>query len=183
VATDESLWSRLPSPLAEDVAFRTLPLPRERSPRRAAERLLPGIERAPRPRILLGHDRGGAVAIELLQLASAVDGLILHAPRGARPRGGLWHWLGPAPALSAEWLASLRPVTVPAALLWGERDRVLPVAQADVFRPLLPGALVSFPGRWGHVPMFEDPAGYAREICAIARKLVALSKAAFSAPC
>jgi pimeloyl-ACP methyl ester carboxylesterase len=173
VGAEASCWARLPSRLAEDVELRTLLLPRgERSPRRAAEGLLPGIERAPRPRVLLGHDRGGSVAIELVQFAAAaVDGLILHAPRGARRDGWLVRWLAGGPVLSAEWLASLRPVALPAALLWGERDRVLPVREVEAFRPLLPGALVSLPGRWGHTPMLDDPRGYAREIYALAGKL------------
>jgi pimeloyl-ACP methyl ester carboxylesterase len=173
VAADEACWARLPSLLAEDVELRALPLPLERSTRKAAERLLARVEGLPRPRILLGHDRAASVAIELVQFAApAVDGLILHAPRGARPDRGLWRWLVRGPVLSAEWIHALRPVTVPAALLWGERDRVLPVAGAEAFRPLLTGALVSFPGRWGHAPMLDDPVGYAREICALARKLV-----------
>ncbi len=151
-----------------------MPLPRgERTLRGCAERLLAGIEAQPRPRVLLGHDWGGSAALEVAQLgAAAVDGLILHAPRGARPRRGLWRLLSKGPSVSSEWLASLRPVTVPAALLWGEKDRILPVRQVEAFRPLLPGALVSLPGRWGHTPMLDDPAGYAREICALARRLV-----------
>jgi pimeloyl-ACP methyl ester carboxylesterase len=63
-------------------------------------------------------------------------------------------------------------VTIPVALLWGERDRILPVRQAEAFRPLLPVAIVSLPGRWGHTPMLDDPSAYASEICALARKLV-----------
>ncbi|HSB62349.1 MAG TPA: alpha/beta hydrolase, partial [Vicinamibacteria bacterium] len=69
------------------------------------------------------------------------------------------------------WFESLRPVPVPSALLWGERERVLTVDQAEAFRPLLPGCLVSLPGRWDHFPMIEEPEAYAREVCALARKL------------
>jgi pimeloyl-ACP methyl ester carboxylesterase len=173
VGADLACWERLPPRLSENVELRTLSLPRsERSPRRAAEALLAPIESSPRPRVLLGHDRGGSVAIELAQFAArALDGLILHAPRGAR-WGRLGRWLSTGPVLSAEWEGSLRPVILPAALLWGERDRVLPVGQVERFRPLLPGALVSLPGRWGHTPMLDDPAGYAREVCALAVRLV-----------
>jgi pimeloyl-ACP methyl ester carboxylesterase len=169
VGEDEASWSRLPERLADDVVLRPLVLPRERTPRRAAEGLLPAIGAAPRPRVLLGHDRGGSVAIELAQFAAAVlDGLILHSPRGARR----FRFLEKRPALAREWQSSLRPVALPAAILWGEKDRVLPVEGAEAFRPLLPGALVSLPGRWGHHPMVDDPSGYAREICALVRAIV-----------
>jgi pimeloyl-ACP methyl ester carboxylesterase len=73
--------------------------------------------------------------------------------------------------ITPEWFESLRPVTVPAALLWGERERVLTVDQVGAFRALLPGCLVSLPGRWDHFPMIEDPEAYATEIVALARKL------------
>jgi pimeloyl-ACP methyl ester carboxylesterase len=159
----------LPTPLADGIVLRPLSLPRERAPRRAAERLVPSIEGEPRPRVLLGHDRGGAVAIELAQFAaSLLDGLILHAPRAARR----FRFLERPPVLTPEWQASLRPVTLPAAILWGEKDRVLPVRGVAAFRPLLPGAFVSLPGRWGHRPMADDPAGYAREICALVRAML-----------
>jgi pimeloyl-ACP methyl ester carboxylesterase len=73
--------------------------------------------------------------------------------------------------LTAEWFRGLKPIDAKTALLWGERDSVLGVDQAAAFRPLLPGALVSFPGRWGHFPMIDAPEAYAREIAAIARRL------------
>ncbi len=146
-----------------------LVLPRERTPRRTAEGLLPAIEEADRPRVLLGHDRGGSIAIELAQFAAAAfDGLILHAPRAGRR----FRLLQTRPALTREWQSSLRPLALPAAILWGEKDRVLPVRGVEAFRRLLPGALVSLPGRWGHRPMVDDPSGYAREICALARALL-----------
>jgi pimeloyl-ACP methyl ester carboxylesterase len=130
---------------------------------------LPAIQEARRPRVLLGHDRGGSVAIELAQFAAAVlDGLILHAPRAARR----FRLLESRPVLTRDWQSSLRPVALPAALLWGERDRALPVRGVEAFRPLLPGALVSLPGRWGHRPMIDDPPAYAREICALVRALL-----------
>jgi pimeloyl-ACP methyl ester carboxylesterase len=164
VSDEETCWRRLPVPLAEDVALQPLVLARAPTPRDAAERLLPSIESAARPRVLLGHDRGGSVAIELAQFAAdELDALVLHAPRSSRRL----RFLERRPVLTPRWQSSLRPVSLPAALLWGERDRVLPVRGVEVFRALLPGALVSLPARWGHCPMLDDPSGYAREICAV----------------
>ena len=48
---------------------------------------------------------------------------------------------------------------------------MLTVDQVGAFRALLPGCLVSLPGRWDHFPMVEDPEAYATEIVALARKL------------
>jgi pimeloyl-ACP methyl ester carboxylesterase len=73
--------------------------------------------------------------------------------------------------VTPDWFASLRPVPVKAALLWGERERVLTVDQLEAFRALLPGCFVSLPGRWDHFPMIEEPEAYAREVSALARKL------------
>ncbi len=215
-----------------DVRFRpvTLPgfasVPRDptlTSLRAYAERLRECLRAEPRPRVLLGHGIGGSIALEAAQFASnEMDGLILHAPVGARlgprllPRlmalpgaGRIGPWVFSSRPLrpfwrrrlfsravprdylerffaeyracsvfsqmfgliTPAWFASLRAVSVRAALLWGERERVLMVDQLDAFRPLLPGCLVSLPGGWDHFPMIEDPEAYAREISALARKL------------
>ncbi len=215
-----------------DVRFRPVTLPGfasvPRDPtlttlRADAERLREWLLAEPRPRVLLGHGIGGSIALELAQFASdSMDGLILHAPVGARlgsrlfprlmalpgaRRLGPWVFSArllrpfwrrrlfsrPVPRdytdrffaeyracsvfaqmfelVTPDWFASLRPVPVKAALLWGERERVLTVGQLDAFRALLPGCFVSLPGRWDHFPMIDEPEAYAREVSALARKL------------
>jgi pimeloyl-ACP methyl ester carboxylesterase len=54
--------------------------------------------------------------------------------------------------------AGLLPrITAPTLLLWGERDRLIPVSNAEDYRALLPGAeLVRFP-TLGHLPHEEAP--------------------------
>lgn len=50
-----------------------------------AERLLELLTVYPHPKVLLGHGIGGAIALELVQFApTSLDGVILHAPVGAR---------------------------------------------------------------------------------------------------
>lgn len=50
-----------------------------------ADALASLAELEPRPRVVLGHGIGGSIALELVQeRAELVDGLILHAPVGAR---------------------------------------------------------------------------------------------------
>jgi pimeloyl-ACP methyl ester carboxylesterase len=53
----------------------------------------------------------------------------------------------------------LRTVTAPVLLLWGEKDAMIPFANAQDFLRVLPDArLVALP-TLGHLPMEEDPAG------------------------
>lgn len=53
----------------------------------------------------------------------------------------------------------LRRITAPTLLLWGEQDRMIPIANAQDYLAALPDArLVALPGI-GHVPMEEAPAG------------------------
>ncbi len=74
--------------------------------------------------------------------------------------------------ITLAWFNTLRPVDLPAALLWGERERVLTVDQLNDYRSLLPRHIVrTIPG-WDHFPMIEQPDEYTREIVKLARELV-----------
>jgi pimeloyl-ACP methyl ester carboxylesterase len=58
---------------------------------------------------------------------------------------------------SADVTAELTAVTAPTLLVWGARDRVVPVAEASTWLERLPDArLIVLPGA-GHVPMVESP--------------------------
>src|SRR4051794_34347731 len=70
------------------------------------------------------------------------------------------------------WFQGLRPTDLPAALLWGEAERLLAVDQIRDYQALLPGAIVRRVPGWGHFPMIERPDQYAAEIAALARTLV-----------
>lgn len=216
-----------------DIAFRALTLPgfdgRPADPALStasdyATRLAAKLAEEPRPRILLGHGIGGSLALQLVQDApEAVDGLVLHAPVGARLGSRRLPWLmnlpgarrvGPmlfgAPLLrpvlgrllftrplpaalqrrfftayrrcaafgqsfdlfTPAWFATLRPVDLPAALLWGGRDRVLSPSHAADFRALLPAGRMRFVPGWGHFPMIDQPRAYATEISRLARELL-----------
>ncbi len=74
--------------------------------------------------------------------------------------------------ITADWFARLRPVEVPTALLWGERERVLSVAQLEDYKALLPRRIIRTVPDWDHFPMLEQPEAYAQEIVALARRLV-----------
>jgi pimeloyl-ACP methyl ester carboxylesterase len=77
--------------------------------------------------------------------------------------------------ITPAWYASLQPRALPAALLWGERERVLKADHAGDYLKLLPNAQVRIVPGWDHFPMIEQPDEYAREVVALARELVRTS--------
>jgi pimeloyl-ACP methyl ester carboxylesterase len=48
-------------------------------------------------------------------------------------------------------------IRVPVAMIWGERDDVTPLAQANDFRVLVPSASLKVLNDVGHIPQIEDP--------------------------
>jgi pimeloyl-ACP methyl ester carboxylesterase len=54
----------------------------------------------------------------------------------------------------AKWL---HRVKVPVKIVWGEEDRILPVAYAQEFKRLMPEAQVEIVPRCGHLPQAEKP--------------------------
>jgi pimeloyl-ACP methyl ester carboxylesterase len=66
-------------------------------------------------------------------------------------RGGLW-------LLEASFTGE---VTVPTLLVWGERDVLVPLEQAQVWRRFVPHAELSVLPGVGHVPMIEAPSAFA----------------------
>ena len=63
-----------------------------------------------------------------------------------------------AQAAKRDSLASLLPkLTMPVLLVWGENDRVTPLATAWQFHELLPNSELHTIPRCGHAPMLEQP--------------------------
>lgn len=74
--------------------------------------------------------------------------------------------------ITADWFDDLEPARIPSVLLWGENERVLNVDHIRDYEALLPDAERRIVPDWDHFPMIEHPKEYAREISALARKLV-----------
>lgn len=74
--------------------------------------------------------------------------------------------------ITPEWFQSLHPVSLPSALLWGERERVLKVDHVRDYQALLPNHTVRIVPDWDHFPMIEQPNAYAQEIAQLALELV-----------
>jgi pimeloyl-ACP methyl ester carboxylesterase len=74
--------------------------------------------------------------------------------------------------ITAEWFKGLTPRDVPAVLLWGEREKVLKVAQLEAFLHLLPNAnRVTVPD-WDHFTMVDAPQAYMDQLVQLASNLV-----------
>jgi len=108
----------------------------------------------------------GTVA-EPARLSAGDARLVFEASRGSDRIGA---------ALSAVLRADLRPVLqgleVPLGLIWGERDRVVPISTLSLIRDLRPDAVVETIPRAAHIPQLERPAEYA---AAVQRVLDALA--------
>jgi abhydrolase domain-containing protein 6 len=66
--------------------------------------------------------------------------------------------------------AQLSEFRVPVLVMWGERDRLLHISSAEVWKSGIPGAeLISYPAL-GHMPMLEDPSRSASDILAFIAK-------------
>lgn len=74
--------------------------------------------------------------------------------------------------ITAEWYNALQPSDVPAALLWGEDERVLDVDHVEDYKALMTNHIVHIVPGWDHFPMIEQPEAYTNEIIELSRKLI-----------
>lgn len=74
--------------------------------------------------------------------------------------------------LTAEWFDKLPTLVTPATLLWGERDRIVQVVQAEAVEKKFSTVTRHIEDHWGHYPMIEQPAEYADVVCYLARELI-----------
>ena len=58
----------------------------------------------------------------------------------------------------------LERISVPTLIIWGERDRLVPLRDADVFEELIPDARKIVYADTGHVSMLERPARFNRDV-------------------
>jgi pimeloyl-ACP methyl ester carboxylesterase len=69
-------------------------------------------------------------------------------------------------------------IKVPVAMIWGDRDDVTPLAQADDLRSLIPSAALKVLNDVGHVPQIEDPAAFNAALIAAVKAVVSADAAA-----
>lgn len=73
--------------------------------------------------------------------------------------------------LTAEWFDELPATDIPTSILWGAKDRVLRVGQADALAERLGNSERVIVEGWGHYPMIEVPDDYARVVAEQAQRL------------
>ena len=57
-------------------------------------------------------------------------------------------------------------LTMPVLLIWGAHDALVPAAYAHEMKSGIPGARLAVIPRAGHIPMWENPTGFNRELLA-----------------
>jgi pimeloyl-ACP methyl ester carboxylesterase len=71
--------------------------------------------------------------------------------------------------------ARVKGLATPALIVWGDHDRVLNVASAEVLHKLLPGSRVIVMPGVGHIPMLERPRRSAEDYLAFREGLKRVS--------
>ena len=94
------------------------------------------------------------LAHALVQMRPRFAPVLLRDALRAGPRG---LWSRAQAALAADLREELGGVRAPTLLLWGERDRLVPAANAAVWAAALPAARIELLPGAGHVPMVERP--------------------------
>jgi pimeloyl-ACP methyl ester carboxylesterase len=51
-------------------------------------------------------------------------------------------------------------IKAPTLILWGQSDGLVPPVYAQEFQKRIAGSRVTIMPRCGHMPMYEDPAGF-----------------------
>lgn len=155
---------------------------------------LAGEIEADAPVVLVGHSMGGLVCASLAaERPELVRALVLVAPAGAREarslhayaRGLVRTFLTARPGLIrtiAEDAVRTGPeallhgalfatgsnfrggVTAPTLLIWGARDRLIPVELAAEWQRAIPGARLEVIEEAAHVPMVETPSAFAERL-------------------
>ncbi|MBR0932457.1 alpha/beta hydrolase [Bradyrhizobium jicamae] len=73
--------------------------------------------------------------------------------------------------------AEVARIAVPVAMIWGDRDDVTPLAQANDFRSLVPRASLKVLSDVGHIPQIEDPNVFNAALIAAIGGIVAADRA------
>lgn len=86
--------------------------------------------------------------------------------RDAARAGPRTLWRAAQELLADDVRDDLHRIEAPMLLVWGERDRLVPPALAEVYRAQIPTARLLVLPRTGHVPMWERPRELAAAISA-----------------
>jgi abhydrolase domain-containing protein 14 len=137
---------------------------------------LPGFGQSPAlaadPTSLLAEAIAALGLVRPIVLAPSMSGrfafpLIIHHPRAA---GG---FVAVAPVGIAEHAARLPSVDLPTLILWGDQDRVIPVAHGDHLRRLIPNSRLRVLAGARHPCYLDKPTEFHAAVIEFARDLAA----------
>ncbi len=83
--------------------------------------------------------------------------------------------IGPSTGAASENPATYRALTIPVYLIWGERDRITPLAQGEELARLVPGAELTVIKEVGHIPQIEDAAAFNEVLGKVIAKATSMS--------
>jgi pimeloyl-ACP methyl ester carboxylesterase len=112
-------------------------------------------------RLLLGLTAADPAAIAPTQARMMID-----ASASARRTGEALHTI-----TRADLRPLLARLDVPLGVIWGARDRTVPIRHAEAIRRARPGAEVVVLERAGHVAMVEQPEEFARALDSLLARL------------
>lgn len=107
---------------------------------------------------------GAIAAPRALSSGDAVR--MLQASRGSTRIGA-----AVATVLQADLAPLLREVEAPIGLIWGRRDRVVPISTMELIRGVRPDVSVAMVANAGHVPQLEHPAQFVRALQRVLERL------------
>ena len=64
----------------------------------------------------------------------------------------------------------LRRINVPTMLIWGASDGVVPVAYAEAYGAMIPGAMLTVIPEAGHLPQVEQPDLFLQHVLSFAAR-------------
>ena len=104
-----------------------------------------------------------SLVLEGLQVAPSFLTVILYDALRAGP---LTLWRATRELLAQDVREDLRSIRAPTLIVWGEKDRLVPLSQARVLRELIPCSRLLVIEGTGHIPMVDRPREFNRALLA-----------------
>ncbi|MBV9170869.1 MAG: alpha/beta fold hydrolase [Chloroflexi bacterium] len=105
----------------------------------------------------LYHDRDSAAAQATAKAPDGQEALVGYMLERAQSMAAAARYLWPIPDRGLR--KRLHRVTAPTLIVWGQSDRVIPVAYAAEWQRRIPGSRLVIREDAGHLPHVEEPAG------------------------
>jgi pimeloyl-ACP methyl ester carboxylesterase len=123
-------------------------------------------------RLIHRKEAASGETLEILKAPMRVAGTTSHIA------DWLLYFLGSDRSALSSSRSAVSGIKVPVAMIWGDRDDVTPLSQANDFRSLVPFASLKVLNDVGHIPQIEDPATFNAALIGAIAKVVSADSAA-----